>query len=169
MMSLDWGDPAAVKRWAVALQDQIADALDAGLDATAAPSRRSLGRRTARRKLREAHRAIGSLFLLAGLADEGQLEHRGAAIPPAPPSGVSTREGGIAQAIEAQGDRIIAAIRESSAEQQRDRAEVSAQLVERVSVFLRDALAEGTGRTVVLDPPAANDTNGDNGGEEPRE
>jgi len=65
--------------------------------------------------------------------------------------------GAILRELRAQGDRIVAAIHEASAEQ---RAHREAQ-VDRARTFLRDALDEGTPRTVVLDPPPrapANDT-----------
>ena len=52
------------------------------------------------------------------------------------------------------GARIIGAIRQASAEQRAHREEQ----VNRARDFLRAALDEGTPRTVVLDPPAANDT-----------
>jgi hypothetical protein len=65
--------------------------------------------------------------------------------------------GAIVRAIREHGDRIILAIREASAEQKEHRAEMA----DRAGDFLRAALDEGTPRTVVLDPPTANDTNGD--------
>ncbi len=57
--------------------------------------------------------------------------------------------GAILRELRVQGDRIVAAIREASAEQ---RAHREAQ-VDRARTFLRDALDEGTPRTVVLDHP----------------
>jgi hypothetical protein len=67
------------------------------------------------------------------------------------------RESAIVRAIREQGDRIIVAIREASAEQNEHRE----AMADRAGDFLRAALDEGTPRAVVLDPPTANDTNGD--------
>ena len=62
--------------------------------------------------------------------------------------------GAIVREIRAMGDRIVGAIREASAEK---RAHREAQ-VDRARDFLHAALDEGMPRTVVLEPPVANDT-----------
>jgi hypothetical protein len=64
------------------------------------------------------------------------------------------RTGAIVREVRAAGERIIGAIRQASAEQKAHR-EVQ---VNRARDFLRAALDEGTPRTVVLEPPVANDT-----------
>ncbi len=62
--------------------------------------------------------------------------------------------GAIVRAIGAAADRIVNAIREASAEGTASRE----AMIARGGAFLRAALDEGTPRTVVLDPPVANDT-----------
>jgi hypothetical protein len=62
---LDLADPAMVRAWLAALRTQVADALAAGEDATRRPSRRRLGRQTARRTLQEASRAVEQLLEVA--------------------------------------------------------------------------------------------------------
>jgi hypothetical protein len=52
---------------------------------------------------------------------------------------------------------IRTAILSASAEQKAHREATAEAMVDRVGVFLRDALDEATPRTVVLDPPSAND------------
>ncbi len=59
-------DPAARAQWLTALREETADAIAAGLDATARPSRRVIGRHEARRQIEDAARAIGTLFAAAG-------------------------------------------------------------------------------------------------------
>ena len=71
---VDLSDPAMVKRWAVDLREQIEDVIAAGLDATAPPGQRRLGRLLAREKVREAAGSIERLFAAVGLAAE---EERG--------------------------------------------------------------------------------------------
>jgi|GEM_PF-5733284 len=66
--------------------------------------------------------------------------------------------GAIVRAIEAVGDRILGAIREVSAEQNAGREAMAESMLQSGASFLRAALDEGTPRTVVLDPPVANDT-----------
>lgn len=58
-------DPATVRVWLEELRTQVADALAAGEDATRRPSRRRLGRLTARRTLQEASRAVEELLEVA--------------------------------------------------------------------------------------------------------
>jgi hypothetical protein len=53
------------------MRDQTADIIAAGLDATAPPGGRELGRRAARRQIIEAGRKIGDLFILVGLDPKG--------------------------------------------------------------------------------------------------
>src|SRR5690349_15313885 len=67
--TIDLSDPDAVKRWAGVLREQIDDAIEAGLDATDPPGRRSLGRYAARVIIVEAAESIESLFAAAGLSD----------------------------------------------------------------------------------------------------
>jgi hypothetical protein len=62
--------------------------------------------------------------------------------------------------LRAQGDRIVDAIREVGAEQTAGREAMADAIMVRGAGFLRAALDEATPRTVVLDPPAANDTSG---------
>jgi hypothetical protein len=64
---LDWGDPAAVAAWLRDVHTQARDAVAAGDDATRPPGRRELGRRAARRIIREASRKLADLFLVTGL------------------------------------------------------------------------------------------------------
>ncbi len=68
---LDWHDPHAVAAWLADMRDQTADIIAAGLDATAPPGGRELGRRAARRQIIEAGRKIGDLFILVGLDPKG--------------------------------------------------------------------------------------------------
>jgi hypothetical protein len=65
--------------------------------------------------------------------------------------------GAIVRAIEATGARIIEAIREQGAEHKASREATAATILEQGYAFLRAALDDATPRTVVLDPPAAND------------
>lgn len=53
---------------------------------------------------------------------------------------------------------IVDAIRETSTEQNANREAMADVMLQRGAGFLRAALDEGTPRTVVLDPPIANDT-----------
>ena len=64
-------DRAMMRAWLKELRTQIADALAAGEDATRRPSYRRLGRKTARRTLEEASRAVEQLLAAAdrGVAD----------------------------------------------------------------------------------------------------
>jgi hypothetical protein len=64
---VDLADPAARAQWLDALQVQIDDAIAAALDATDRPSRRVLGRYEARRQIKAAARAIGTLLAAAGV------------------------------------------------------------------------------------------------------
>jgi hypothetical protein len=66
--------------------------------------------------------------------------------------------GALVRELRAQGDRIVDAIRETSAEQAASREAMADVMLQRGAGFLRAALDEGTPRTVVLDPPTANDT-----------
>jgi hypothetical protein len=63
--SLDWSSPPAVQQWAAELRTQVDDAIAAGLDATAPPAERDLGRRLARSNIREAATAVRQLFAFA--------------------------------------------------------------------------------------------------------
>jgi len=58
--------PALSPSWLADLRVQCDDIIAAGLDATDRPSRRVLGRREARRQIKEAGRAIGALLDAAG-------------------------------------------------------------------------------------------------------
>jgi hypothetical protein len=69
--------------------------------------------------------------------------------------------GPIVRAIEAAADRIVGAIREASAEQIKSREAMGERLLAQGARFLRAALDDGMPRTVVLDPPAANDAGDD--------
>ena len=66
--------------------------------------------------------------------------------------------GAIVRELREQSDRIIDAIRETSAEQIASREAMADVMLQRGAGFLRAALDEATPRTVVLDPPVANDT-----------
>lgn len=68
-LSLDWGDPIALASWGADLRAQIADVIAAGLDATAPPADRVLGRKVARGQIEEAAEALAALFSFAGLSD----------------------------------------------------------------------------------------------------
>jgi hypothetical protein len=63
--ALDWGDPSAVKAWLEDVRAQTKDIAAAGLDATAPPARRELGRRAARRAIYEAGSKLTQLQLFA--------------------------------------------------------------------------------------------------------
>ena len=66
---VDLSDPEMVRRWAADLREQVDDAVAAGLDATAAPGQRRLGRALAREQIAAA--AAGSierLFAAVGVA-----------------------------------------------------------------------------------------------------
>ena len=65
--ALDWNDPAAVNAWALDVQTQARDATDAGLDATAPPGARELGRAAARRIIDGARRKLDDAFRFAGI------------------------------------------------------------------------------------------------------
>ena len=65
--ALDWGDPAAVNAWALDVYTQARDAMDAGLDATAPPGARELGRAAARRIIDGARRKLDDAFRFANL------------------------------------------------------------------------------------------------------
>ena len=62
---LDLVDPAAVRAWLADLRTHIGDATGAGEDALRPLGRRRLGRRTARRSLREACIAVEQLLAAA--------------------------------------------------------------------------------------------------------
>ena len=68
---IDLGDPDARRRWLGQVRELIADATAAGLDAAAPKRRRVLSRAEARRKLREATKALEVLLDAAGGADAG--------------------------------------------------------------------------------------------------
>jgi len=61
--------PAALDSWIGDLKVQLADITAAGLDATAPPARRRLGRRTARATIRAAYSKAGDLLALGEGAD----------------------------------------------------------------------------------------------------
>jgi hypothetical protein len=65
---VDLSDGEMVRRWAVELREQVDDAIAAGLDATAPPGRRRLGRALAREQIAGAAGSIGRLFAAVGLA-----------------------------------------------------------------------------------------------------
>ena len=69
---VDLSDPEMVRRWAADLREQVDDAVAVGLDATAAPGRRRLGRALAREQIAAAAGSIERLFAAVGvLATEG--------------------------------------------------------------------------------------------------
>lgn len=59
---LDRSDPEAFKRWLADVRAQADDAIHAGLDATAPPGERDLGRRSARRAIVDARGALQALL-----------------------------------------------------------------------------------------------------------
>jgi len=59
---IDLADPDARRRWLAQVRDQIADATASGLDATAPKRRRVLSRAEARRKIRDASKALDALL-----------------------------------------------------------------------------------------------------------
>lgn len=63
---VDLADPAARARWLADLRQQTDDILAAGLDATAQPAERDLGRRAARRIITDAGRKLAALYAAAG-------------------------------------------------------------------------------------------------------
>jgi hypothetical protein len=65
---VDLADPAARAEWLADAWEQAADLRAAGLDATASPGARELGRPAARRIIRQAGRKLADLLTLAGLA-----------------------------------------------------------------------------------------------------
>jgi hypothetical protein len=70
--SLDWGNPIAVQAWARDVFRQADDAVGAGLDATAPPGARMLGRRAARTIIQAARRKLAEAARFAGIgASEG--------------------------------------------------------------------------------------------------
>lgn len=73
--------------------------------------------------------------------------------------------GALVRELRAQSDRIIDAIREVGAEQSASRDAMADAIMVKGAGFLRAALDEAAPRTVVLDPPAANDTGGGAEGE----
>jgi hypothetical protein len=64
---VDLADPVTRAEWLADVGEQAADLRAAGLDATAPPAARDLGRRAARRIIREAGRKLADLLTLAGL------------------------------------------------------------------------------------------------------
>ena len=76
---LDWNDTDAVKAWAVHLGEHVADAVDAGLDATAPLAERMLGRKAAREEIASAKKSIRQAFEFSGLLDDD--DEAGAAAP----------------------------------------------------------------------------------------
>ena len=69
-----------------------------------------------------------------------------------------TGAGAIVRELRAQGDRIVGATHEATAEQNASRGAMAETMLRSGAGFLRAALDEATPRTVVLDPPVANDT-----------
>ena len=67
---LDLSDPAAVRAWLAHLREQIEDAVAAGEDATRPPGKRELGRRSARRMIVQARRALRGILAMAAKAVE---------------------------------------------------------------------------------------------------
>lgn len=67
---LDWNDAPAARAWARDVYVQVRDALGAGEDATRPPGRRELGRRAARRILREVERKLATAFQYAEIEGE---------------------------------------------------------------------------------------------------
>lgn len=65
---VDLSDVEMVRRWAVDLREQVDDAIAAGLDATAPPGRRRLGRALAREQIAGAAGSIERLFAAVGVA-----------------------------------------------------------------------------------------------------
>ena len=65
--------------------------------------------------------------------------------------------GTLVRELRTQSDRIIDAIRETNEKQNASREAMADVMLQRGAGFLRAALEEGTPRTVVLDPPVAND------------
>jgi hypothetical protein len=59
--------PPAPPSWLVDLRAQVDDLVAAALDATAAPSKRKLGRTEAQRQIQEAARKCRAIFALAGV------------------------------------------------------------------------------------------------------
>lgn len=64
---IDLGDADARAEWLAAACEQTADIITAGLDATAPPGERVLGRKGARDQIRDAADALASLFAGVGL------------------------------------------------------------------------------------------------------
>lgn len=67
MSALDFGDPVALGAWLHAVREQARDIAAAGLDATAPPGARELGRKAARRIVTEAADKLELLFTEADL------------------------------------------------------------------------------------------------------
>ena len=65
---IDLSDGEMVRRWAVDLREQVDDAVAVGLDATAAPGRRRLGRALAREQIAAAAGSIERLFAAVGVS-----------------------------------------------------------------------------------------------------
>lgn len=66
MSALDFGNPAALGAWLHAVREQARDLAAAGLDATAPPGARELGRKAARRIVTEAADKLELLLAEAG-------------------------------------------------------------------------------------------------------
>lgn len=66
---LDWRDESAVRAWARDVFTQVRDAIGAGEDATRSPGRRELGRRAARRIIRQVDRKLADAFRFAGVSE----------------------------------------------------------------------------------------------------
>jgi hypothetical protein len=63
---VDLSDPEMVRRWAADLREQVDDVVAAGLDATAPPGKRRLGRALAREQIVGAAASIERLFAAVG-------------------------------------------------------------------------------------------------------
>ncbi len=64
---VDLSDPEMVRRWAAELREQVDDVIAAGLDATAAPGKRRLGRALAREQIAAAAGSVERLFAAVGV------------------------------------------------------------------------------------------------------
>lgn len=67
---LDWGDPAAVRRWIDDVRCATDDIIAAGRDATRRKYRRVLSRHEAKRQIRAADALLDVLYAMAMPADE---------------------------------------------------------------------------------------------------
>ena len=67
--TVDLTDPAARAAWLTDMHTQIGDVVAAGLDATAPPAERDLGRRKARQIIEEGAEKLAALLAAAGAPD----------------------------------------------------------------------------------------------------